>query len=122
MLTEMVMATLLVNVFGVAAALPFIAAQNLLSRSLQTESAGAFILNGHDSGGFSARQMPVSATVQLSLVQPRAIRRTRQYCWNRGARSSFPAEPVSPNRPAGVWSSPVDPRRPGSQRVRERKD
>ena len=41
MLTAMVMATLLVNVFGAAAALPFIAAQNLLSRSLQTEPRDA---------------------------------------------------------------------------------
>lgn len=41
MLTEMVMATLFGNVFGAVAALPFIAAQNLLSRSLQTEPRDA---------------------------------------------------------------------------------
>ena len=41
MLTEMVMATLFVNVFGAALTLPFIAAQNLLSRSLQTEPRDA---------------------------------------------------------------------------------
>jgi hypothetical protein len=41
MLTELVLATLLVNAFGAAAALPFIAAQNLLSRSLQTEARDA---------------------------------------------------------------------------------
>jgi hypothetical protein len=72
MLTDMVMATLLVNVFGVAAALPFIAAQNLLSRSLQTESRDA--MGGARSSRETNGLSPSKAANRRQSSQPRRMR------------------------------------------------
>lgn len=72
MLTEMVMATLLVNVFGAVAALPFIAAQNLLPRSLQTEPRDAMGGAGpsRETNGLS----PSKAANRRQSSQPRRMR------------------------------------------------